>query len=355
MSDIIKIKEEYISKLNQDIDLNQVIQIKTELFGKNGKISNEFKKMGSIPVVAKKKFASDLNEIKDEIQNLILKKIQEIEIQEINSKIKNEKVDVTLPERSFNKGKIHPVSQVIDEISSIFSEIGFNVEEGPDIENEYYNFSALNTPDNHPARDMHDTFYLDKKKKFLLRTHTSPVQVRTMLKGKPPFKFIAPGRTYRSDSDQTHSPMFHQVEGLHIDKNLNMGHLKGCLNYFIKEFFEVNKINMRFRPSHFPFTEPSAEVDIGYEIKDGKIVIGEGDKWLEILGCGMVHPNVLKNVKVDTLKYQGYAFGIGIDRLAMLKYGINDLRAFFETDCRWLNHFGFDPLDVPSSYRGLSR
>ena len=355
MSDIIKIKEEYISKLNQDIDLNQVNQFKTELFGKNGKISNEFKKMSSIPADARKKFASDLNAIKDEIQNLILKKTQEIEIQEINSKIQNEKVDVTLPERSFNQGKIHPISQVIDEISSIFSEIGFSVEEGPDVENEYNNFSALNTPDNHPARDMHDTFYLDKNKEFLLRTHTSPVQVRTMLKGKPPFKIIAPGRTYRSDSDQTHSPMFHQVEGLHIDKNLNMGHLKGCLNYFIKEFFEVDKIKMRFRPSHFPFTEPSAEVDIGYEVKEGKIVIGEGDKWLEILGCGMVHPNVLKNVKVDTIKYQGYAFGIGIDRLAMLKYGINDLRAFFETDYRWLNHFGFDPLDIPSSYRGLSR
>jgi len=355
MSDIIKIKEEYISKLNQDIDLNQVNQFKTELFGKNGKISNEFKKMGSIPADVRKKFASDLNAIKDEIQNLISKKIQEIEIQEINLKIKNEKVDVTLPERSFNQGRIHPVSQVIDEISSIFSEIGFNVEEGPDVENEYNNFSALNTPENHPARDMHDTFYLDKNKEFLLRTHTSPVQVRTMLNGKPPFKIIAPGRTYRSDSDQTHSPMFHQVEGLHIDKNINMGHLKGCLNYFIKEFFEVDKIKMRFRPSHFPFTEPSAEVDIGYEVKDGKIVIGEGNKWLEILGCGMVHPNVLKNVKVDTLKYQGYAFGIGIDRMAMLKYGINDLRAFFETDYRWLNHFGFDPLDVPSSYRGLSR
>ena len=202
---------------------------------------------------------------------------------------------------------------------------------------------------------MHDTFYLDENKEVLLRTHTSPVQIRTMLKDKPPFKIIAPGRTYRSDSDQTHAPMFHQVEGLHIDININMGHLKGCLNYFIKEFIEVEKIKMRFRPSHFPFTEPSAAVDIGYEIKDGKIIIGEGDKWLEILGCGMVHPNVLKNVKVDPSKYQGYAFGIGIDRLAMLKYGINDLRAFFDCDYRWLNHFGFDPLDVPSNYRGLSR
>ena len=355
MSDIIKIKEEYISKLKENLDLTNVNQLKSELFGKNGKISNEFKKMGSIPSEDRKKFASDLNSIKDELQNLIEKKIQDIEINEINSKLKNEKVDVTLPERSFNRGKIHPVSQVIDEISSIFSEIGFSVMEGPDVENEYNNFTALNTPDDHPARDMDDTFYLDNKKEFLLRTHTSPVQVRTMMDSKPPFKIIAPGRTYRSDSDQTHAPMFHQVEGLHIDKNINMGHLKGCLNYFIKEFFEVDKIKMRFRPSHFPFTEPSAEVDIGYELRDGKIIIGEGDKWLEILGCGMVHPNVLKNVKVDPAKFQGYAFGIGIDRLAMLKYGINDLRAFFETDYRWLNHFGFDPLDVPSSYRGLSR
>ena len=355
MSDIKKIRDEYINKLNQDLDLNHINQIKTELFGKNGKISNEFKKIGSITEDQRKKFASDLNITKDELQNIISKKIQDFEIKKINLKLQNEKVDVTLPERTFYKAKIHPVSQVIDEISSIFSEIGFSVEEGPDVENEYNNFTALNTPDNHPARDMHDTFYLDEDKKFLLRTHTSPVQVRTMLKGKPPFKIIAPGRTYRSDSDQTHAPMFHQVEGLHIDKDINMGHLKGCLNYFIKEFFEVKKIKMRFRPSHFPFTEPSAEVDIGYELKDGKIVIGEGNKWLEILGCGMVHPNVLKNVKIDPKKFQGYAFGIGIDRLAMLKYGINDLRAFFETDYRWLSHFGFDPLDVPSNYRGLSR
>ena len=355
MSDIKKIKDEYLIKLDSDLNIESVNQIKTELFGKNGQISNSFKKLGSLPTNERKKFASDLNSIKEQLQEKINFKLQEIEIKEINSKLENEKVDVTLPEREIIQGKIHPVSQVIDEISSIFSEIGFSVEEGPDVENEHYNFTALNTPYNHPARDMHDTFYLDNNKELLLRTHTSPVQVRTMLNGKPPFKIIAPGRTYRSDSDQTHSPMFHQVEGLHIDKNINMGHLKGCLNYFIKEFFEVDKIKMRFRPSHFPFTEPSAEVDIGYELRDGKIIIGEGDKWLEILGCGMVHPNVLKNVKVDPTKFQGYAFGIGIDRLAMLKYGINDLRAFFETDYRWLNHFGFDPLDVPSSYRGLSR
>ena len=355
MTNLKKIKEEFILKLNKKLNLSEVNLIKSELFGKNGLVSSEFKKIGTIPEQQRKKFASDLNVIKDELQELINSKINEIEISEINEKLKKEKIDITLPERSFFQGKIHPVSQTIDEISSIFSEIGFSVEEGPDVENEYNNFTALNTPDNHPARDMHDTFYLDKNKEKLLRTHTSPVQIRTMKKDKPPFKIIAPGRTYRSDSDQTHSPMFHQVEGLHIDKDINMGHLKGCLNYFIKEFFEVDKIKMRFRPSHFPFTEPSAEVDIGYEIKDGKIIIGEGDKWLEILGCGMVHPNVLKNVKVDPERYQGYAFGMGIDRLAMLKYGINDLRSFFECDYRWLNHFGFDPLDVPTNYRGLSR
>ena len=355
MSDLKKIKDEFLTKLKGELNLIEINQIKSNLFGKNGLVSSQFKKIGIIAESERKKFASDLNLIKNELQDLIDSKINEVENAEINKKLEKEKIDITLPERFFARGKIHPVSQTIDEISSIFSEIGFSVEEGPDVENEYNNFTALNTPDNHPARDMHDTFYLDEKKQKLLRTHTSPVQIRTMLKDKPPFKIIAPGRTYRSDSDQTHAPMFHQVEGLHIDKNINMGHLKGCLNYFIKEFFEVDKIKMRFRPSHFPFTEPSAEVDIGYEMKDGKIIIGEGDQWLEILGCGMVHPNVLKNVKVDPTKFQGYAFGIGIDRLAMLKYGITDLRAFFDCDYRWLNHFGFDPLDVPTNYRGISR
>ena len=355
MSDLKKLKEEFLSKLKLKLDLSEINQIKSELFGKNGLISLQFKKIGTLAESERKKFASDLNVVKDELQDLINLKINEVENAEINKKLDKEKIDITLPARSFVRGKIHPVSQTIDEISSIFSEIGFSVEEGPDVENEYNNFTALNTPDNHPARDMHDTYYLDEKKQKLLRTHTSPVQIRTMLKDKPPFKIIAPGRTYRSDSDQTHAPMFHQVEGLHIDKDINMGHLKGCLNYFVKQFFEVDKIKMRFRPSHFPFTEPSAEVDIGYEMKDGKIIVGEGNQWLEILGCGMVHPNVLKNVKVDPTKFQGYAFGIGIDRLAMLKYGINDLRAFFDCDYRWLNHFGFDPLDVPSNYRGLSR
>jgi len=355
MSEIEKIKSEYLNKLNNCINIDNLNQIKNELFGKSGVITNQFKLISSKSENEKKKFAAKINELK----NLLLEKFNQvtkkIEIDEINKKLATERVDVTLPERSFKKGKIHPVSQVIDEISSIFSEIGFSVAEGPDVENEYNNFTALNTPPNHPARDMHDTFYLSDDKSLLLRTHTSPVQIRTMLKGKPPFKIIAPGRTYRCDSDQTHTPMFHQLEGLHIDKDINMGHLKGCLNYFIKEFFEVKKLKMRFRPSHFPFTEPSAEVDIGYDLKDGEIVIGEGDKWLEILGCGMVHPNVLVNSKVDPSKFQGFAFGIGIDRLAMLKYGIKDLRSLFECNYKWLNHYGFDPVDVPTNYRGLSR
>ncbi len=355
MTEFEKKITELKEKLNNSRNLKELLSINSEIFGKNGIINSEFKKLGSVPVEEKKNFAAGINKVKQELSDVYKTKSNEILDKDIIEKVEKEKIDITLPEKEFKIGKVHPVSQVIDEISCIFSEIGFSVEEGPDIENEYNNFTALNTPENHPAKDMHDTFYLNKDMKTLLRTHTSPVQVRTMLKGKPPFKIIAPGRTYRSDSDQTHTPMFHQLEGLHIDKDINMGHLKGCLNYFIKEFFEVDKIKMRFRPSHFPFTEPSAEVDIGYRMENNKIIIGEGDKWLEILGCGMVHPNVLKNCKVDPTKFQGFAFGIGIDRLAMLKYGINDLRSFFECDYRWLNHYGFDPLDVPTNYRGLSR
>jgi phenylalanyl-tRNA synthetase alpha chain len=355
MSELDKISSLFNAKIDSVKSKAELQNIKTEFFGKNGLITQQFKIFGSLDPKKKKEFASNLNRVKDDLTHQLEQKNIEIETSEINEKLKNEKVDVTLPIRPERQGKIHPVSQVIDEISSIFSEIGFSVAEGPDVESEYNNFTALNTPEEHPARDTHDTFYLEENKKLLLRTHTSPVQIRTMLSSKPPFKIIVPGRTYRCDSDQTHAPMFHQLEGLHIDNGITMGHLKGCLDYFIKEFFEVKNIKMRFRPSHFPFTEPSAEVDIGYKIENGKIIIGEGDKWLEVLGCGMVHPNVLKNVKINTKKYQGFAFGIGIDRLAMLKYGINDLRSFFEADYRWLSHFGFDPLDVPTNYRGLSK
>jgi len=345
--------------LNLSTKTLKLSSITDHLINKSGtKIINQgilFKKIENLDQSQRKEYASKLNDFKTKVTEILEKKLVDFDQSEINKKLKNEKIDITLPGRTYFAGKIHPVSQVIDEVTSIFAEIGFSVEEGPDVESEYYNFSALNTPENHPARDMLDTFYLEHSKDLLLRTHTSPVQIRTMLKSKPPFKIIAPGRTYRCDSDQTHSPMFHQLEGLHIDKNINMGHLKGCLYYFVKKFFEVEKVKIRFRPSHFPFTEPSAEVDIGYKIQDGKIKIGEGNKWLEILGCGMVHPNVLKNVKVNPKQYQGYAFGVGLDRLAMLKYGINDIRAFFESDIRWLEFYGFDPLDIPTNYRGLSR
>jgi phenylalanyl-tRNA synthetase alpha chain len=355
MSDLDNINSSFEQKIKSVKSKEELQILKTEYFGKSGLITNQFKKLGIFSVDKRKEFASSLNKLKNNLTSQLENKFLSLETLEINEKLKDQKVDVTLPIRPFQTGKIHPVSQVIDEISSIFSEIGFSVAEGPDVETEYNNFTALNTPEDHPARDMHDTFYLEENKKILLRTHTSPVQIRTMLNDKPPFKIIVPGRTYRCDSDQTHAPMFHQLEGLHVDKNITMSHLKGCLDYFIKEFFEVKNVKMRFRPSHFPFTEPSAEVDIGYRIENEKLVIGEGDKWLEILGCGMVHPNVLKNVKIDPDKYQGFAFGMGIDRLAMLKYGINDLRAFFESDFRWLSHFGFDPLDVPTNYRGLSK
>ena len=355
MSELDKINKNFVEKLNKIKTKEDLQNLKSEFLGKNGFVTNEFKKMSQLNLDQKKEFSIQLNEIKNSINDNLSNKLKEIEKDEINKKLSDEKIDITLPIRSQQEGKIHPVSQVIDEISSIFSEIGYSVAEGPDVETEHNNFTALNTPEDHPARDMHDTFYLEKNKRILLRTHTSPVQIRTMQKGKPPFKIIAPGRTYRCDSDQTHAPMFHQLEGLHVDKEITMAHLKGCLNYFIKEFFEIKNIKMRFRPSHFPFTEPSAEVDIGYRIENDKIFIGDGDKWLEILGCGMVHPNVLKNSNINANKYQGFAFGMGIDRLAMLKYGINDLRSFFETDFRWLNHFGFDPLDLPTNYRGLSR
>jgi phenylalanyl-tRNA synthetase alpha chain len=355
MSDLDNINSSFEQKIKSLKSIEELQILKTEFFGKNGQITHQLKNLGNITADKRKDCASSLNKLKDNLTTQLENKYLELETLEINERLKDQKIDVTLPVRPFQNGKIHPVSQVIDEISSIFSEIGFSVAEGPDVETEHNNFTALNTPDDHPARDMHDTFYLEENKKILLRTHTSPVQIRTMINNKPPFKIIVPGRTYRCDSDQTHAPMFHQLEGLHIDKNINMSHLKGCLDYFIKEFFEVKNLKMRFRPSHFPFTEPSAEVDIGYRIEKGRIVIGEGDKWLEILGCGMVHPNVLRNVKVDPNKYQGFAFGMGIDRLAMLKYGINDLRAFFESDFRWLSHFGFDPLDVPTNYRGLSK
>ena len=334
-------------------DQNDIEPIRIKYLGRKGEIAQLFSELGDVEPNERPEAGKLLNQLKIECKELFDEKINTNNNGHESNKTTHE--DLTLPGLTFPLGSLHPIQLVLDEIKDIFKSIGFSIAYGPEIDDDYHNFEALNIPKHHPARDMQDTFYLEHSKDLLLRTHTSPVQIRTMLKSKPPFKIIAPGRTYRCDSDQTHSPMFHQLEGLHIDKNINMGHLKGCLYYFVKKFFEVEEVKIRFRPSHFPFTEPSAEVDIGYKIQDGQIKIGEGDKWLEILGCGMVHPNVLKNVKVNTKQYQGYAFGVGLDRLAMLKYGINDLRAFFESDIRWLEFYGFDPLDVPTNYRGLSR
>lgn len=300
-----------------------------------------------------------INGLRDRVQGAVTARKTELAEAALEARLASERVDVTLPVREAPevRGRIHPISQVIDEITAIFADMGFAVAEGPDIETDELNFTALNFPPGHPAREMHDTFFLapdrDGKRK-VLRTHTSPVQVRTMRAQQPPIRVIIPGRTYRHDSDQTHTPMFHQVEGLVIDTSANIANLKWVLEEFCKAFFEVDGVKMRFRPSFFPFTEPSAEVDIQCSRKGGEIRFGEGDDWLEILGCGMVHPNVLRNCGLDPDAVQGFAFGVGIDRIAMLKYGMPDLRPFFEADVRWLDHYGFRPLDVPSLVGGLT-
>jgi phenylalanyl-tRNA synthetase, alpha subunit len=300
--------------------------------------------------------AEKLNKIKEYVLEIIDSKTEEFNNEELEKKLNSETLDITLSTPK-SYGTIHPISQVIEEVITIFGDLDFFVAEGPEVETDYNNFTALNTSEHHPARQMHDTFYVETETDGMpnvLRTHTSPVQIRSMLKQKPPIRLIAPGKTFRCDNDQTHSPMFHQVEGLVIDQESNMSHLKGCLEIFLKTFFETDKLNMRFRPSHFPFTEPSAEVDIGYTKKGNQLIIGEGEEWLEILGCGMVHPNVLENVNINSNEYQGYAFGMGIERLAMLKYGISDLRTFFDSDLRWNKHYGFSPLNIPSIIGDLS-
>ena len=294
----------------------------------------------------KKIKGQELNTFKSFFEKEIQNKRSEIETSSINENLRKENIDATLPPRNFETGRLHPISQTTYKIIEIFGNMGFSVKSGPDIETDFNNFTALNIPDHHPAREMQDTFYLDKK---VLRTHTSPVQVRTMLESKPPIRIIVPGRTYRSDSDSTHTPMFHQVEGLLIDEKSTMSHLKGCLIDFLKEFFEISDLKYRFRPSYFPFTEPSAEMDIAYTKTNNVLKFGEGDKWLEILGCGMVNPIVLENCKINSKKFQVFAFGMGIERLSMLKYGITDIRSFYESDFRWIQHYGFNPLDLNST------
>ncbi len=358
MSDIDQIEQSTLARIAAADTIGALEDVRVFALGKKGVISERMKALGQMAPDERKAAGAALNLIKDKIASAIDAKKQKLEDAALDERLATEKVDVTLPIAPLPKGRIHPVTQAMEEIVAIFSAMGFDVAEGPDIEDDFHNFTALNFPADHPAREMHDTFFFNEKQdgsRMLLRTHTSPVQIRTMMTRKPPIRIIIPGRTFRCDSDQTHTPMFHQVEGLVIDRATHMGHLKGTLEAFCKAYFEVDSVKTRFRPHFFPFTEPSAEMDIGYERVGNEIRIGQGAKWMEILGSGMVHPNVLRNCGLDPDEYQGFAFGMGIDRLAMLKYGIPDLRDFFAADARWLEHYGFDPLDQPNLATGLSR
>jgi phenylalanyl-tRNA synthetase alpha chain len=333
--------------------------VRVRFLGKKGEVNLLYGDLRSMTLEARKLQGAANNALKSEVEERLRDRQAKLKAAELNGELKREAVDVTLPVRlpGIETGRIHPISQVTDEIVAIFADMGFSVAEGPDIESDDYNFTRLNFPPGHPARDMHDTFFLAPDasgERRLLRTHTSPVQVRTMLAQKPPIRVICPGRTYRRDADQTHTPMFHQVEGLVVDESSTLANLKWVLEEFCKAFFEVPHVGMRFRPSFFPFTSPSLEVDIQCRRSGGEIRFGEGEDWLEILGCGMVHPNVLSNCGIDPEAYQGFAWGLGIDRVAMLKYGLPDLRDFFDADLRWINHYGFKPLDIPTLAGGLS-
>ncbi len=353
--DTAALKKELVDLVASANDMTTLENVRVEALGKKGRITDLMKTLGGMSPEERKTAGAELNVLKDEIAALIEKQASQLKAQEMDARLAAETLDVTLTTRPERKGSIHPISQAIDEMVSIFADMGFSIAEGPDLEDDFHNFTALNFPLGHPAREMHDTFYLPnderqegEAQKKLLRTHTSTVQIRHMLKNKPPIKIICFGRVYRSDYDMTHTPVFHQMEGLVIDKSTHMGHLKGCLMDFVRSYFEIDDLPARFRPSFFPFTEPSAEMDIGCTRKEGGLQVGKGDSWLEVLGCGMVHPNVIRNCGLDPEEYQGFAFGMGIERLAMLKYGIPDLRTFFEADTRWLSHYGFDPLDRPN-------
>ncbi len=334
--------------------------VRVSALGKKGSVSEMLKTLGAMSAEERQVKGPAINGLKNRVTEALTQRKAELKDVAIAARLAAETVDVTLPVRQSpaERGRIHPISQVIDEIAAIFGDLGFAIAEGPDIETDYYNFTALNFPEGHPAREMHDTFFFqpdEKGERKLLRTHTSPVQIRTMERQKPPIRIVIPGKTYRQDSDATHSPMFHQVEGLVVDKTANVANMKWVLEEFCKAFFEVPSVKMRFRPSFFPFTEPSLEVDIQCDrSRPGEVRFGEGSDWMEILGCGMVHPNVLRAGGLDPDEYQGFAWGMGIDRIAMLKYGMPDLRAFFDADVRWLSHYGFRPLDLPTLFGGLS-
>ena len=359
MTDVSALQASILADIAAAADETALEAVRIAALGKKGSLSALLATLGTMAPDERKTAGAAINAVKDVVTGALASRKGVLKDAALDARLKAETLDVTLPVQpsALESGRIHPISQVIDELTAIFADLGFAVAEGPDVETDDFNFTRLNFPANHPAREMHDTFFFnpgaDGTRK-LLRTHTSPVQIRTMLAQKPPIRVICPGRTYRCDSDQTHTPMFHQVEGLVIDKTANFGQLKWVLAEFCKAFFEVPDVTMRFRPSFFPFTEPSMEVDIQCSRKGGEIRFGEGEDWLEILGCGMVHPNVLRNVGLDPDEYQGYAWGMGIDRIAMLKYGMTDLRPFFDADVRWLSHYGFRPLDLPTLAGGLT-
>jgi phenylalanyl-tRNA synthetase alpha chain len=359
MSDIVELEETILARIAEADDEQAIEAVRVAALGKKGSISEKLKTLGAMSAEERQTMGPAINGLKTRVTDAIAERKQHLKAAAIEARLSRELLDVTLPVRQSPTeiGRIHPITQVIDEITAIFADMGFSIAEGPDIETDYYNFTALNFPEGHPAREMHDTFFLNAaegEEAKVLRTHTSPVQIRTMETQKPPIRIVIPGKTYRQDSDATHSPMFHQVEGLVIDKTANIANMKWVLEEFCKAFFEVPQVKMRFRPSFFPFTEPSMEVDIQCDRSGSEVKFGEGTDWMEILGCGMVHPNVLRAGGLDPDEYQGFAWGMGIDRIAMLKYGMPDLRAFFDADVRWLNHYGFRPLDMPTLFGGLS-
>ncbi|KTQ80656.1 phenylalanyl-tRNA synthetase subunit alpha [Aureimonas ureilytica] len=360
MTDLDSLERRFAEEIDAARDEAALEAVRLAALGKKGEISELLKGLGKMTPDERRDQGPLLNGLRDRVQSRLTEKRDALAEAAISARLAAERLDVTLPVRSspLSRGRIHPISQVVDEITAIFADMGFSIAEGPDIETDHYNFTALNFPEGHPAREMHDTFFLQTPEggeRRLLRTHTSPVQVRTMETSSPPIRIVIPGKTYRQDSDATHTPMFHQVEGLVIDKSANIANMKWVLTEFCKSFFEVPSLKMRFRPSFFPFTEPSMEVDIQCDRSGSEVRFGEGTDWMEILGCGMVHPNVLRGVGLDPDEYQGFAWGMGIDRIAMLKYGMPDLRAFFDADSRWIEHYGFRPLDLPTLFGGLSQ
>ncbi|MFN3619864.1 phenylalanine--tRNA ligase subunit alpha [Sphingorhabdus sp.] len=358
MIDIATLQTELMAAIKSADTLDALEAVRISALGKQGSVSALLKTMGGMSPEERQTQGPIINGLRESVTSALAAKKTDLETAELNRRLATERVDMTLPAPETPRGTIHPVSQVMDELAEIFADMGFAVAEGPEIEDDWHNFTALNIPETHPARAMHDTFYFPDDmardgQKMVLRTHTSPVQVRTMTSQEPPIRIIAPGRVYRSDSDATHTPMFHQIEGLVIDKGIHLGHLKWTLETFLKAYFEREDVVLRLRPSYFPFTEPSVEIDVGYSVVNGKRVIGGSEGWMEVLGSGMVHRKVIEACGLDPDVWQGFAFGTGVDRLAMLKYGMDDLRAFFDGDNRWLQHYGFNALDVPTLSGGV--